>query len=113
MTVKWEVVGPVVRESSVREAADRLGVTERTVYRYRKALGLADEGVRRPGPVDEEWRRRVRSLLDEGASVKAAASVVGSSTRTVRRHFPGEGWSLSEAGSVGWAAMRAAAKGAF
>lgn len=88
----------MVREgSSIAQIAAAVGVTERSVSRYKQALGLTQcsTGYRR---LPDGWKEQAEALFDEGYSQAGVADVVGVSVDTVAHHFPGRGWTHSERG---------------
>jgi predicted transcriptional regulator len=80
------------------QMAEALGVTERSVSRYKQALGLTQcqAGFRQ---LPEGWKDQAEDLFNEGYSQMAVAELVGVSAGTVARYFPGRGWNRSEVGS--------------
>jgi hypothetical protein len=83
--------------ATLAQTAEAMGVTERSVSRYKQALGLAQC---KPGyrPLPEGWKDRAAALFDEGYSQRAVTELVGVCADTLARHFPGRGWSRHEAG---------------
>lgn len=80
------------------EAARLLGVSTRTIVRHRARLGVsqANPGAHaRPTP---ERLAEIAARLDEGWPVREVERTYGTTWRTVARHFPGRGWTKSEAG---------------
>lgn len=47
-------------------------------------------------PLTTDELDTIRALLDDGAPAKEAARTVGCSDRTVRKHFPGRGWTARQ-----------------
>lgn len=86
------------RGATITQMAEALGVTERSVSRYKLAFGLTQcqTGYR---PLPEGWKDQAEALFNEGYSQMAVAELVGVSAGTVARHFPGRGWNRSEIGS--------------
>lgn len=78
---------------SLTQLADHFRISTRHATRLRKALGVSREdapgGARR---MDDEWRTRAASMLDEGTSFKEIALTLGCNEKTVALHFPGRGW---------------------
>lgn len=83
--------------ATLRQIAEAMGVTERSVSRYKQALGLTQcpSGNR---PLPDGWKERAADLFDEGYSQQAVAELVGVSAGTVAHYFPGRGWNRSEVG---------------
>ncbi len=65
-----------------------LGVTERTVQRYRVITGTTQPPQR---PFTEEELALARNLLEDGASYGEVARTVGHDRSSVRRRLPGYG----------------------
>jgi DNA-binding CsgD family transcriptional regulator len=82
---------------TAREIAEALGVTTRTVLRYKQDFGLT-RFSRPPVVMPEGWEDRAVVLFAEGYSQSAVAEITGVHVGTVARHFPGKGWSRSESG---------------
>lgn len=82
---------------SAEQIAERLGVTPRTVTRWRRATGR----LHRPATVKrpESTREQARRLVDDGCSFAEAARTVGVDPVTIRKWFPdAPAWSKREAG---------------
>lgn len=62
-----------------------------TVCRIRKELGVA-----RPVAVDQAALARAAELLADGASYAETRRTTGLDRETLRRHFPGQGWTQAE-----------------
>jgi transposase-like protein len=73
----------------IREAAKRLGVSLRTVQRYRTRYGLTQPPS---APADPCWHEKARKLVAEGASITAIAQACGVQWDTVKRHYPEAKW---------------------
>lgn len=82
---------------STTELAGILGVTPRTIQRWRRDLGTS-----RPQPpfsmmpATPERLAEAKALLDDGAPIREVERSLHMSRGTVKRHFPGVGWSQSE-----------------
>ena len=83
---------------SAAEIAVALGVTQRTITRDRKAVGVALP--RHPG-IPADTIAEIGRLLDDGASVTEAAKTVGCSEPSVRRYYPGRAWTRSQVAAWG------------
>jgi len=76
--------------------AERLGVTPRTVVRLRSRHGVAQPYARH-APVNDEWKARVKDLLDDGASISDVCRTLDTTHDTVKRYFPDAGWTKTMA----------------
>lgn len=93
--VRLDRVAELTRDGkSITEIAVVLNVTARTVQRDRASLGIS-RPVDRP-PLTKDELDTICALLDDGAPAKEAARTVGCSDRTVRKHFPGRGWTAQQ-----------------
>lgn len=92
---------------SAAQMAAALGVTKRTVERWRQRNHLSQpwHGV---VAVPAEVLERARLLLEDGASCAEAARSVGVDWKTLRRHFPDMKWSTAESISFASLIRRAA-----
>jgi hypothetical protein len=68
--------------------AEILGVTERSVERYRRDLGLTREQVY---PWTDEELRRARELLDDECPYAEVSRTLGISVPSLQSRFPGRG----------------------
>ena len=83
--------------STLSQIAEAMGVTERSVSRYKQILGLPRcQGG--PRPLPDGWKETAEALFEEGYCQQAVAELVGVSAGTVARHFPGRGWNRAEVG---------------
>lgn len=82
---------------SLDEIADEMGVTERTVSRHKRALGLS--APKAPFRPLEEWLPKADRLLEEGYSQLAVSEVLGVGSSTVSKYFPGRGWTDKQKGT--------------
>jgi DNA-binding CsgD family transcriptional regulator len=79
---------------STRQIATVLGMTERSVTRYRKRAGITQG---KPGvPPTAEQLELAAQLFEDGCSIAEVARTLGFSTSTIARYFPGRGWSPAE-----------------
>ena len=77
--------------------ADKLGVTTRTVQRWRHQTGRSKAGRATPHP--PAAREQARRILADGASRAEAARTIGVTARTIHRWFPDvPGWTKKQAG---------------
>lgn len=77
-----------------QEIAVKLGISDRTVLRDRKAAGLPTAST--CAPLTEEERAAALRLLEDGASYREAAQTIGRGTTTLKRAFPGYGWTQAQ-----------------
>lgn len=82
---------------SVPQAAGKLGVTERTIHRIKAELGVRHGPPPNPRKTPEELRQ-IEELLEDGCSYKETARTLRINEQTIRRNFPGRGWTPHEAG---------------
>ena len=80
---------------SAPQIAVRVGVTPRTVQRARARTGTARPYGHRMTP---EQITRAGELLADGCSFKEVGDSLGFCGWTIARHFPGRGWTESQAG---------------
>jgi len=79
---------------SATQIAKRLGVTDRTVQRDRKATGcLQGEPYE---PLSAEELERARVLVEDGCSRQEVARTIGRSAHAIRRHVPESGWTREQ-----------------
>lgn len=89
-------VAEYVRQGlTVRQIAERLDVTTRTVWRYKHDLGLT---VPNPAPLPPERWVEAEQLLDEGAPYAEVARTIGCEWHAVKERFPGRGWTRTQCG---------------
>lgn len=81
---------------SVRGVAYRVGVSEPTVKRYTVATNAPRGVVDTPG--HRNRLAEAERLLTERSGYAIAAEVTGLAEDTLRRHFPGQGWTPKEVG---------------
>ncbi|KRE72604.1 hypothetical protein ASG77_08000 [Arthrobacter sp. Soil762] len=74
-----------------------MGVTERTISRHKRALGLS--APKAPFRPLEEWLPEADRLLEEGYSQVAVAELLGVGSSTVSKYFPGRGWTDQQKGA--------------
>ena len=74
---------------SARQIAARLGVSMRTVARYRTSAGVAKP---KPPLITEEQWATVQRLLDDGCSAEEAARTIGVTATPLRRRYPDVAW---------------------
>lgn len=78
---------------SAASIAIGLGVSSRTVTRWRARLGIAKAAAPR---LTGEQEARIQSLADDGCSVQEIARTVGCSYTAVRRRRPDAVWSREQ-----------------
>lgn len=76
---------------SAADIAAALRISERTVVRYRRRVGIAKPVVEH---MTVEQLARAEQLLDDGCSAAETARSVGVAPSTIRRRFPGRAWPL-------------------
>lgn len=89
-------VGELTRQGlSLNTIADILKVTQRTVARDRKAIGIAAPP---PRHYTDEELDTVERLLDDGASLSEAARTIGRSEHGLHKHprFKGRAWTSQQ-----------------
>lgn len=79
---------------SLAQIAVRLGITERTVQRHRKAAGLTQPIA---PPMSQHEIAIARELLEDGASYSEVRRSIGRCVETLQRHLPGYGWNQTMA----------------
>ena len=84
----------------VYDIAKKLYVSDRTVSRYRKKLGIAAFERK---PLTEEELVQAKRLLEDGANYAEVGRTIGRSSHAIRNHFPGYSWSLQECSRLGLA----------
>lgn len=78
-----------------------LGVTKRTVQRWRRATGRSQGES--PAQHPDSDRELAARLLDDGCPILEVARTVGVTSHTIRRWFPdARPWTHSEAGLYRW-----------
>lgn len=88
---------------SAPQIAEAIHVSDRTVVRWRRALGLSAPGAVRFTP---EEVSRALLLFEDGASCREVARTLGRSAKVIARRFPGLGWTPQQAGSLGATVIR-------
>jgi len=82
---------------SLSQIADELDVTQRTISRHKRALGLSN--YKAPIRPLDEWLPEADRLLEEGYSQVAVAELLGVGSSTVSKYFPGRGWTDQQKGA--------------
>lgn len=86
---------------TLAQIGEAMGVSSRTVHRYRIRGGICPppqgDGVK----ATPEWKERVRELLAEDYSHRAIAQITGVNPKTVARHFPGTAWKRQQISEMG------------
>jgi AraC-like DNA-binding protein len=85
---------------SQKAIARDLGCSVSAVHRTRKHLGLTAT-VTRGRRVEGEWRDYLASLIGDGWSFTEIERTTGVSATTLRKHFPGMGWTPAQYGPYG------------
>jgi hypothetical protein len=78
---------------TAREIADRLGITQRSVFRLKAAAGL----TRPHRPMTPDELTTAEHLIDEGASLREAARTLDRSPRVLNDRYPGRGFTPAQA----------------
>ena len=78
--------------------AERLGVTIRTVVRYRKKTGCSRP--RRPRMTADDIAAASR-MLDDGCSYHEVGLTLGFAGPAIARHFPGRAWTRQQISEFG------------
>jgi len=80
--------------------AQRLGITTRTVTRYRERMGALLQAPKQP--FTDEERAIAEKMLDDGCSYTEITRTLGrGSLHAVRKNFPGRGWTRQQTGEWG------------
>lgn len=79
---------------SAREIGMILGVSQRTVVRWRRVTGRLKRPA--PRPASQEQLALALQLLQDGASRSDVARTVGLCPTTLHRHFPEYRWTAEE-----------------
>lgn len=89
---------PIPRQARI------LGVSPRRIERARGRLHLS-----RPAqtPVSEENKKRIKAMLDSGASYSEVHRTTGVSRRWIVNHYPNQGWSAKESAEYRHALQKA------
>lgn len=80
---------------SATDIAFILGISARTVEKYRQRLGISRSECRRERTSDDVLRLAHRLLMD-GASYKEVGRTVGVHPCTIAKHLPGYAWSSAQ-----------------
>jgi DNA-binding CsgD family transcriptional regulator len=80
---------------SASDIAFILGVSPRTVERYRRRAGISQGGSPR---TSDEVLAAAEALLSDGASYKEVGKTLGISYSTVAKWLPGRGWTPAQIG---------------
>lgn len=84
--------------NTTRHIATELGVTTRTIQRWRQATGRPRRLEPKP-PHTSTDREQARRLIEDGCSITETARTIGVSWVTIRAWFPeARAWSKREAG---------------
>ena len=87
---------------TVRQIAEQVGCTMRTVQRVKSANGLAQQVPATVGvPVSAERLAFAAQLFDDGASQWEVRRTTRLHQRTLQKHFPGRGWGPTQAAAFG------------
>lgn len=92
---------------SIPRIAEEMGICEKSVSRGRREAGISLPGRCSPA-LDEQQRATAERLLDDGASYSDVARTIGCDRETVRRNWPGRGWSRQQVLEFMWVNRHAA-----
>ena len=96
----------LAKTNTVEQLANYYRVSPRTIQRWKRDTGISQpRNYRCKMPAG--WDDKARRLLDDGASVYEVMRTIGGTPATIRRHFPGAGWTREEASRYGQAVRRA------
>lgn len=80
--------------ASRREMAEHFGVSEATVHRYRERLDIPWHD---PRPFSNpDTRLKVTAAITDGWSLAEIHRTLGVHPETVRKHYPGAAWTMSQ-----------------
>lgn len=98
-SVDTEKIVQLTREGwTAPKIAKELGISQRTVQRWRRAGGVAVvDDPRTRWRATPEWKEAAAKLIDEGYPMQDVAALTGVSTKTVKRHFPHSPWTQQQA----------------
>ena len=91
LIVEWTRAG-----LTAPQIADRLGISDRTVVRVRRARGISQRTARY---TDAEVAQIV-ALLERGASYREVARTTGHAPDHIARRWPGYGWRPDDCGRI-------------
>lgn len=86
---------------TLSEIAEAIGVSERTVSRYKRRGGVLL--IQKYTKTTPEWHEKVQGLLAEGYSHRAIGEMTNVSPCTVSRHYPGTCWTPEQVSEFGHA----------
>lgn len=78
---------------TAQQIAEQIGCSKRQVCRDRRSLGLSPPHA---PPLTDSQLEQAEALLDDGASRSETARTLGVAETTIRRHFPGRGWTKQQ-----------------
>jgi IS30 family transposase len=85
---------------TTRQIANHLNILKRTVDRDKVKAGVAQG---KSPPWSDTENHRAQTLIQDGCSYTEVARTLGRSIHAIRTHFPGHGWTYSQAGQFGMA----------
>jgi IS30 family transposase len=83
------------------QIGEAIGVSTRTVHRYRVRGGICSPTGGKGVKATPEWKEKVQKLLAEDYSHRAIAQLTGVCAQTVARHFPGTAWDRKQISEMG------------
>ena len=85
------------RNLSAQQISEQLGCHTRTVTRWRARSGLSQPtSVNGGRPLSPERKRAVEEMINDGASFNDIIDTLHVTGETIRRHFPGRGWTPAQ-----------------
>lgn len=81
------------------EAARQLGVSARTITRYRARLGVSQAHPDATKRMTPEQLAAIEAKLDDGWPLLEIEKTLGVTYKTIARHFPGRAWTRSQIGT--------------
>jgi len=92
-------IAELVRQGlSNAQVAEAVGVSDRTVTRARKRMGIEGRQCRR---ATENEKSKALEMLEDGANYKEVGRTLGRSGSQIKTWFPGYSLTPSEAGKLG------------
>lgn len=91
-----------------RVIAETLGISVRTVQRTLQATGAKAAQAYHP-PLSEVQHEEIRERLADGWSFMEISRTMGIAKRTLRRHYPGQGWTKAQVNAAARMGKREAA----
>lgn len=80
---------------TARQISERLHISQRTVNRLRMKRGIGRPSL---PTMTSEMVARAATMLDDGASYAEVARTLGVDLSSIKRRFPGRGWTRQQCG---------------